>query len=174
MPVVEGVPETAPVEELIDMPTGRPEAVQVNTAPDWVSVAEGASEAANPVRLDVFAWAVTTTELLITQEKAADPAWPVLSRATMTTEDVPGVVGVPEIVPVAELIATPAGRPLADHVMVAPGSESVELALIGLMADPVRPDWLPGLTTVMVDEIPQVKDVALAKAWPSVAVTVTG
>ena len=51
MPVAVGVPVTDPVEELIDMPVGSAAAVQVNTALDWVSVAEGAKEAAAPVRV---------------------------------------------------------------------------------------------------------------------------
>ena len=36
---VVGVPVIEPVEELMARPAGRPEAVQVRVAPDWVSVA---------------------------------------------------------------------------------------------------------------------------------------
>ena len=174
MPVAVGVPVTDPVEELIDMPVGSAAAVQVNTALDWVSVAEGAKEAAVPVRVARLAWAVTTTELLMVQVKAADPEWPVLSRATRTTAEEPGVVGVPLTTPVVALIDKPAGRPVADHVRVAPGSESVALGTNGVMAVPVVANWVPGLPTVTVDEMPQVNEVEPAKACPSVAVMVTG
>jgi len=41
----------------------------------------------------------------------------VIASVTLTTTvDVPAAVGVPEIVPVEELIDRPAGRPVADHV----------------------------------------------------------
>ena len=174
MPVADGVPVMAPVEESIDMPVGSAAPVHVNTAPGWVSVAEGASEVAVPVRVARLAWAVTTTELLMVQVKAADPEWPVLSRATSTTAEEPGVVGVPLTTPVVALIDKPAGRPVADHVRVAPGSESVALGTNGVMAVPVVANWVPGLPTVTVDEMPQVNEVEPAKACPSVAVMVTG
>ena len=45
--------------------------------------------------------------------KVADPDAPVLSRADTVTVEVPAVVGVPLIRPVAELIDSPAGSPVA-------------------------------------------------------------
>ena len=47
------------------------------------------------------------------QVNEADPAAPVGSFAVTVTLEVPAVVGVPEISPVAELIDSPAGRPAA-------------------------------------------------------------
>ena len=45
--------------------------------------------------------------------KLADPAAPVVSAAVTLTVDVPVRVGVPLIRPVAELMASPLGRPVA-------------------------------------------------------------
>ena len=61
------------------------------------------------------------------------------------TFEVPAVVGVPEIVPVEELIDSPAGRPVADQVYggVPPLAETVRLTAV-----PTVPVWLPGLLTV--------------------------
>ena len=47
---------------------------------------------------------------LITQVKVAVPVAPVVSVTVTVTLEVPAVVGVPEISPVEELIASPAGR----------------------------------------------------------------
>ena len=60
------------------------------------------------------------------------------------------MVGVPEIVPVDELIDSPAGRPVADQVRVAPDWESVAESVTGVMAVPETEDWLPGLATATV------------------------
>ena len=49
---------------------------------------------------------------LIVQVKLAEPEAPVVSLAVTVTEDVPAVVGVPEIRPLL-LIDRPAGRPVA-------------------------------------------------------------
>ena len=49
----------------------------------------------------------------IVQVKLAEPEVPVVSVAVTVTFGVPAVVGVPEINPVAELIDSPAGRPVA-------------------------------------------------------------
>ncbi len=46
--------------------------------------------------------------------KVADPEAPVASVTVSVTLKVPAAVGVPEIRPVAELIDSPGGRPLAE------------------------------------------------------------
>ena len=53
------------------------------------------------------------TRLSMAQVKLAEPAKPALSVAVTVTEDEPPVVGVPEMAPVAALMASPAGRPVA-------------------------------------------------------------
>jgi hypothetical protein len=93
--------------------------------------------------------------------------------AVTVTVDVPAVVGVPEIVPVAGLIESPAGRPVAPQVRVADGDESVPTTASGVMAVPETLDWLPGLVTTTVFETFHVKVVEADSAWLSVAVTVT-
>jgi len=110
---------TAPVEALIDRPVGSPEAVQVKVWPDWVSVAELEAEAAEPEALDLAEMPVTLTVLVMVQANEVDAANPAPSVSVTVTEDVPGVVGVPLIVPVEELMDRPAGRPTADQVSVA-------------------------------------------------------
>ena len=50
---------------------------------------------------------------LTVQLNEAEPVAPVVSLAVTVTLEVPAVVGVPEIRPVAELIDSPAGRPVA-------------------------------------------------------------
>ena len=47
------------------------------------------------------------------QLKLADPAAPVLSVAVTVTVEVPVLVGVPLMRPVAELMASPLGSPVA-------------------------------------------------------------
>ena len=47
------------------------------------------------------------------QLNEAVPLAPVVSLAVTVTDDVPAVVGVPEISPVEALIDSPAGRPVA-------------------------------------------------------------
>ena len=77
------------------------------------------------------------------------------------------------IVPVDELIDSPAGRPVADQVRVAPDWESVAEFVTGVMAVPVTEDLAPGLATVTVLVMFQVKLVVAVRASESVAVTVT-
>ena len=142
----------APVEALMDRPVGRPEAVQVKVWPDWVSVAELEAEAAEPEALDLAEMPVTLTVLVMVQAKAVEAVWPPKSVALSTTDDAPGVVGVPVIAPVEELIAKPVGRPVADQVMVAVDDVSVAVAVIGEIAVPEMFDLavVPGLVTAMV------------------------
>lgn len=163
-----------PVDELIESPAGMPVADQVKDWPDWLSVAELVSGVmalpAAEVWLDTV---VTATTLVVLQVRAADPACPVVSVATIRTEAEPGVVGVPEMVPLEALIDNPAGSPVADQVMVTPESVSVAVLARGVMADPVADDWLPRLATVIDEVTVQVNEVDPAKKAPSVAVTVT-
>ena len=56
----------------------------------------------------------------------------------------------PLIVPVEELIESPAGRPVADQVRLAPDWVSVAESVTGVMAVPESEDLLPGLATVTV------------------------
>ena len=71
---VVGVPVIDPVEELIDRPEGRPEALQVRVAPDWESVAVLVKvEMAEPEALDFAPGLVTTTVLVVFQVKEAEP-----------------------------------------------------------------------------------------------------
>jgi hypothetical protein len=91
----------------------------------------------------------------------------------MVAELDPGVVGVPVMVPVEELMVRPAGRPVAVHETVAVDDESWDELLSGVMAEPVTLDWLPGLVTVTVLVMFQVNVVLALNACESVAVTVT-
>ena len=69
MPVID------PVELEMARPAGRPEAVQVNVAPDWVSDALLESDVmAVPVTFDLAPGLVTVTVLVIVQVKVAEPA----------------------------------------------------------------------------------------------------
>ena len=84
---VVGVPVMVPVDELIERPAGRPEAVQVSVAPDWVSEAELESAVmADPVTFDLAPGLVTVTVLVIVQVKVAEPAKEAPSVAVMVTE----------------------------------------------------------------------------------------
>jgi hypothetical protein len=114
-PAEVGVPEIVPVDELIDRPAGRPVADQVRVAPDWESVAESVTGVmAVPETSDWLPGPVTAMVLDTVQENVAEPFAPLASVAVTVTEEVPGAVGVPLIVPVDELIDSPAGRPVAE------------------------------------------------------------
>ena len=148
---VVGVPVMAPVEALIPSPVGRPDAVHVRVRPLWVSVAVLASEEmAEPTAEDWIPGLVTMTVLVVFQVKVALPRAVELSVAVRVTEAAPGVVGVPVMAPVVELIVSPAGRPVADQVSVAVGLVSVALGVKVEMADPVTDDLVPGLVTATV------------------------
>jgi len=174
VPGVVGVPVTAPVEVLIASPAGRPAADQVKVAPDWESVAAVVIVAmAEPVTLDCAPGLVTTTVLVVFQVKVALP-WAVEpSVAVRVTEAAPGVVGVPVMAPVVELIVSPAGRPVADQVSVAVGLVSVADGVKVAIADPVTEDLVPGLVTATVLVMVQANDAEPEKLAPSVAVSVT-
>ena len=86
-PGVVGVPVTAPVEELIVSPAGRPVALQVSVAVELVSVALGVKvEMADPVTEDLALTAVTSTVLVMVQENEADEAKLAPSVAVSVTE----------------------------------------------------------------------------------------
>jgi hypothetical protein len=76
----------------------------------------------------------------------------------MVTEQAQAVVGVPVMAPVDELIDRPAGRPVAVHdEMVAVDEESEAEGVSELMAVPDTLVWVPGLVTVTVLLMFQVK-----------------
>ena len=130
-------------------------------------------EMAVPDRLDWLPGLATDTVLVTVQVKEAWPVKPALSVAVTVTEETPAVVGVPVILPVPELIESPAGSPLAVYeLMVAVDEESVALADTVGMAVPETLDWFPGLLTVTVLVTAQVNEVLLARVWESVTVTV--
>ena len=86
MPVADGVPVMAPVEELIDSPTGRPVAVQVMVAPDWVSTAVGVTVVVGVP--DVLLWSPeleAMTPLVTVQVKLVEPEKPDSSVAVRVT-----------------------------------------------------------------------------------------
>ena len=88
-PAVVGVPLMTPVEELMDRPVGRPEALQVSVATDEVSVAVAVmGEMAVPDTFDLadVVGLVTATVLVMVHEKLADPAKLAVSVAVMVTE----------------------------------------------------------------------------------------
>ena len=168
-----GVPEMVPVEGSIDSPAGRPVADHEKVA-RLGSVAEGRAAAdgrAGDVGLGPGL--VTDTVSVTVQVKVAVPANPAPSVAARVTEHVHGVVGVPVIEPVEELIDRPAGSPVADHVRVAPDWESAAEFVTVPITVPVTFDLAPGLVTVTVLDMFHVKVVVADRAWESVAVTVT-
>ena len=171
---VVGDPVMDPVEGLIANPTGRPVADQVSVAPDWESAPVLVSvEMAEPVTLDWAPGLVTTTVLVVFQVKVAPP-WAVEPSVAVTvTVAAPGVVGVPVMAPVVELIVSPAGRPVADQVSVAVGLVSVADGVKVAIADPVTEDLVPGLVTATVLVMVQANDAEPEKLAPSVAVSVT-
>jgi hypothetical protein len=111
------------------------------------------------------------------QVKLVDPVlvgW-ALSVAVTVTEEVPGVVGVPEIVPLETPIDSPAGSPDADQVITGAGEccESVAVAVSGVIATPVVPLWLGMEATETVFVMVQVKLAEPEELLLSVAVMVT-
>src|SRR5581483_444668 len=101
-------------------------------------------------KLGVFDCPVHPVAWLFTvQPNEALPDAPVPSVTVTTTEDVPAVVGVPEINPDEALIDSPAGNPVALYVSVWPDAESVA-ETCRLAAVPTVEVWLPGFVTVTV------------------------
>ena len=163
---VVGVPLITPVAEAMVTPTGRPVADQVSpavVATDEVSVAVAVMLVmAVPDTLDlaVVVGVVTATVLVMVQAMVAVPVWAWLSVAVTVTEQAHAVVGVPLITPVAELMVTPAGRPVADHdEMVAPEPVVVAVAVtVGESAVPLPEDLVDGTVTTTVLVTVQVKE----------------
>jgi hypothetical protein len=148
-PAVVGEPEMAPEAGSIESPAGRPVADQVSVAVDEESVA--ATDTTPMADPDTSVWSpglVTDTVFVVVHVSEADPDAPELSVAVSVTEQAQAVVGVPLIVPVVELIDSPAGRPVADQVNDdTPVCESVAESVSGVMVEPVVDDWAPGLVT---------------------------
>jgi len=127
MPAVVGVPVTVPVAALIVNPVGRPVADQeAMVATGELSLTVSVRLAmATPVGDDFAPGLATVTAFVTVQLKVALANAAVVSVAVSVTEQAHAVVGVPEMVPVAELMTSPAGRPLADQVSVWPEAESL-------------------------------------------------
>src|ERR1017187_10908007 len=86
---------------------------------------------------------------LMFQAKLAVPVAPVVSLTVTVMVLLPDAVGVPEMRPVEALIASPAGRPVAEQDRVCPDAESVAW-IWRLAAAPTVPVRVPGLVTVTV------------------------
>ncbi len=126
----------------MERPSGRPVADQSDTvATGELSVEELASGAiADP---DTSPWSpgeVTSTLLVIVHANPVEPEAPDPSVAVRVTDEVPAVVGVPEMVPVDGSMVRPSGRPVADQVSVAAGELSVAELATGVMAEPETSD----------------------------------
>ena len=72
---------------------------------------------------------------------------PVHLIVVTTTDEEPAVVGEPEMRP-AELIDSPAGRPVAEYVRLRPPESVPEICK--LTEEPTVVVWVPGLVTVSV------------------------
>ena len=175
-PGVVGVPVMAPVEALMDSPVGRAEAAHaVMEAPDELVDATGLKEMTPLVTLVLEPGLVTVMAPETFQVKVADPAkvGVELSVAVMVTEHAHEDVGVPVMDPVEELIESPAGRPTALQVSVAPTWESLPLLVRVAIADPVTLDWADFAVTTTVLVVVQVKEALACADELSVAVRTT-
>ena len=85
----------------------------------------------------------------------------------------PVTVGVPVTMPVAAAMDKPVGRPVADHVRVAPGAVPDAVGTSGVMAVPCSLERAPGLVTVTGLVMTQMKLVDPLAPVPSEAVSVT-
>jgi stage V sporulation protein SpoVS len=110
--------------------------------------------------------------------KVADPCAPVASVAVTVTEVPPSVVGVPLKVHVEVLKVSPAGVPVALHV-IGPGVTTA-VSLVAITSGVIAPAerlvvWLPGLVTVTVfgEVTVNVKMTVFVAVVLSVAVTCT-
>ena len=132
---------TAPVDDAMDKPTGRPTALQVSVAPDWVSVPTGVRvEMALPDTFDLAPIVATATVLVMVQATLVELAKLAPSVAVTVTDETPGVVGVPVMAPVELAMESPAGRPTAVQVSVAPDCVSDAVLVKVVMAEPVTFD----------------------------------
>ena len=111
---VVGVPLIVPVAWSIDSPAGRPVVDQVSVAPDCESVAEPETGVmAAPDGSDRSPGPVTDTALVMFQVNEAESEYAASSVTVTVTDELPGVVGVPVMLPVELSIERPAGRPVA-------------------------------------------------------------
>ena len=140
VPAAVGVPETAPVEELIDNPAGRPVADQIYGA--FPPCAVMARLAATPVGLTCVPGLATTIPVVHVNDALATTL--TLSVAVTFIAKAPATVGVPVTAPVEVLIVRPVGRPVAVHVygVVPPVADIANVAEI-----PVGLVWAPGFVT---------------------------
>ncbi len=173
-PGVVGVPVMAPVELAMASPAGRLAALHVKIWPVVVSDAVGVSvEMADPVMFDLLPGLVTDTAPVTVQANEVEPANEAPSVAVMVTEHAHEDVGVPVMDPVEELIESPAGRPTALQVSVAPTWESLPLLVRVAIADPVTLDWADFAVTTTVLVVVQVKEALACADELSVAVRTT-
>ena len=163
---VVGVPLITPVPDAMVTPAGRPVADQVTVDVDEVSVAtEVMLVMAVPDTLDlaVVVGLLTATVLEMFQVKMAELANVVgepLSVAVIVTEQAHAVVGVPVMAPPDDAMTSPTGRPVAVQVSVATDEVSVAAGVRVVMAAPETLDFVPGLVTVTVLVMVQVKATA--------------
>ncbi len=115
----------APVAPAMDRPAGRPVADQVKLTLGCVSVAVlVCGVIAVPDASDRAPGLATVTALVTVQMKLVEPWAPEPSEAVRVTPNTPAAVGLPVMTPVAPAMDKPAGRPVADQVMVAAFEES--------------------------------------------------
>ena len=178
---VVGVPVTAPVEALIDRPVGRPVAVQPSVATEDVSLTVGVKVVmAVPDTFDLAPGLVTTTVLVMFQVKLTAFEYVVgepLSVAVTVTAQAHAVVGVPLMMPVAEAMERPTGRPVAVQVSpaaVATEDVSVATEVTLVMAVPDTFDLAVVVGLVMATVLVTVQAIVAVPvwAWLSVAVMV--
>ena len=111
--------------------------------------------------------------MVTVQANEVEPANEAPSVAVMVTEHAHEDVGVPVMDPVEELIESPAGRPTALQVSVAPTWESLPLLVRVAIADPVTLDWADFAVTTTVLVVVQVKEALACADELSVAVRTT-
>ena len=165
-----------PFAGLMARPAGRPVADhEAMVTVDELSETPGTNVTGVPVTLDWVPGEATVTELTTDQVNDHCPAKPALSVAVSMTVEVPPVEGVPVMVPLDELIVTPAGSPTADQVKVGTGLVWLSVADdVRLTVMPLVPDWFDGPATDTVSTTCQVNIVDPEKPRGSVAVTSTG
>ena len=169
-----GVPVMAPVGAIESQPGGQAGGRPGEAGPG-LGVGGGAVSVvmALPAALDLLPGLATDTAPVIDQVKLAEPELPRLSVAVRVTLEVPEVVGVPVMAPVAPLSVSPVGRPVADQVRVAPVWVSVASKESVVIAVPLGELWAPGLVTATAPTTVQLKLAEPELPEPSVAVRVT-
>ena len=171
-----GVPETVPVDGSIETPGGQPGGAEGRGWPSTTSrrppTANGVIAA--PETPDWSPGSVTVTVLTTVQANETSAEKPESSVAVIVTVVGPGVVGVPEMVPVDGSTDSPGGSvPESVNVSTASGNESVVGTGTGVMAAPEVDVWSPGSVIVNVLVTVQVKEIVDENPASSAAVTVT-